>query len=399
MARHFAPIIRGRSLELVVKKLFVCPLSFDPKTAADHSLHANPDPNSPLAGAAAPLGQGGFNARLTVADDLLAPYRDRLTVAFTPDLKADTAPSHQPLAVIEPLSLAALTNEDLNRLVEIEQDGWDRIGLRLTEQRILERIFGVNQGAGKPNPVMVARVNGKIEGAIFMSFAHVDGDYDRIPKTYEGLIAAHDQTGDTIFDYSVVTNQNDEHIKKLKLFDPLVKSTQEVARLLGKREVIAYSRAEFFMHHAQLNPQFESLRNRYPDNLVEQMAAIGTDLLHEYQSPTMEDYACFFGFEISDRSLARFIEQRSQWVKRYNLACTEEQLRDYFKLANWQEERPGAKAGVSLDYAEFHIRNVGDAFLMRAHQRLGADMVKIIPNSRPADIRGGGANVMMRYKL
>lgn len=305
---------------------------------------------------------------------------------------------------LEPFVVHDPSHPDVNRLIELEQIAWSANGIEVPRVEVLERLFGNPEVGRVANPVIVAKVDDQIEGAIFMSFVDTGGHLDRIPANYQELAASHDPDGDTVFDFSVLTNPE---TREFKLFSPLVEATANLALITEKNSVIAYSRAELFLHHSRHNPE---LRQRFG---VEVNGKVQVDALSVFShfkdqnpSPSLNDYVDFFGFEIGEAELEKITTQQQVRCKSIGIKPEAENIRSYFSLEDWRsptglssEEKTQLEQSFIENYVEHHIQKVGGPFLASTHQALGAQYVHLIPNGRPTDLRGLGANVMMEYDL
>lgn len=299
--------------------------------------------------------------------------------------------------------------KDIQRIIELEQNAWlKNTGIHVSASEIFERLLGNSQSSRTPNPIIVAREGGeqgRIVGAIWMSFCDTGGDIKRIPDKYSSMASSHSPEGDTIVDFSVFTDQQDKVVAGYRLLPKLARASLALAQILGKQHLVAYSRAEFFLPHARWGDKFAGYQ--IGNGQRRDTDAIFKEFSKRFPEPNFKDYIEFFGTEISNESLEAFRADRARLMSQLsniNIKLpSDEILREYFDLSAWNA--PSLRRNASLagdkfvDFARFHLNDVGDPFLMRAHQNLGAKIASVIVLSRPEDLRGAGANVMMRYPV
>lgn len=278
------------------------------------------------------------------------------------------------------------SEEEVRRLIELEKAAWKtRVGVTLADDEIRARILGTTTADGReqlPTPVIVLRIDGKIEGAIFMSFVNSKEGLEGIPPTYAELVASHRPEGNTVVDYSVVSDPKSPYV----LFEPLARATIALGEKLQKERLVAYSRAEFFTEHASSK---YGGKDRKAD-----LDQVFREFLAKSPAPKFEDYRHYFAMtpeEIAkfdqEGFLDRMIAARQKWGMK-NLPSKDDLIR-YFNL-DFQDFK---------EYGQFHLDQAGDRFLLNFHQRLGAQIIGVLPGARPGDRRAFESSVVVEYKL
>lgn len=237
--------------------------------------------------------------------------------------------------------------KDARRIEDLEISSWKGVDVVVKREKIRERHYR--------NPVYIIREGGEIVGGIATSYMQIGGAYKKnIPPKYKALIASHNPSGDTIFDFSVFTDVNPE-VRRKRYGDILALTTLEVAKLTGKREVIAASRCEGL--------SMLTMRARRIDfkRAISEIANILARI--RVEKGIGEDY--------------RFVIDE---ILPYILSLHPEEVPSKFDLETFIQE---------------HLSE--DPFLNAFHHRLGAEDVLVVPNSRTRDIRGLGAQVYTSY--
>ncbi len=307
------------------------------------------------------------------------------------------------IVTVEPLTQP--TAADVRRLVEIEQGSWDEmVGLDIDVQRILERVLG--EDGRSPNPVMVVRVNGRIEGGIHSSFSKAEDLLRDFPQTYQDtedalqVPAAGDRENSSVIDFSVFTSRR---TRSYQLFPLLVNATADLARKMGIKKVVAYSRAEPLDYLIHLNPKFVNDPKYLNEEGKLDKAKVFEEFNHfafrkEDANPFLpvpfKTYTKFFRMDTSQMTDAAVMALRDQFPKNKpgDPELTVEEVCRY--LAMDFESKS--------DFIKFHVTRVGDAFQTPTHQKCGAKFGGVIENSRfnpSRDLRGMECNVLMVYDL
>ncbi|MFH1800783.1 MAG: response regulator [Candidatus Omnitrophota bacterium] len=292
--------------------------------------------------------------------------------------------------------------EEVKRVMDIERQSWQTmVGLDVPEAVILERIFGKANGERRPNPVIVVRVNDRIEGGVHMSFSEAGDALQKLPRTYAAMQKTFVPPGEgkdlAVVDFSVFTARE---TKQYQLLPVLVDATAALARLVGIKKVIAYSRAELFDHFVRKNPKFQKPEylggNGKLDTEKVFDAFVKTVSVPSGAIP-FKEYAAFFRVDTSKMApgeAEEFFKTMQRQIHEKNGANGPkpklEEVRRYFTIEEFRDIK---------EFAVFHITRIGDPFLSATHQKLGAQFGGFIQNSRPEDLRGGQGNVSMVYDL
>ncbi len=257
-------------------------------------------------------------------------------------------------------------------LLEIERDSWWQMNrVEIKKEKTRER-------RGR-NPVIVARYRENdqwpIGGGIFMSCLDIGGDYERIPPTYAELIAAHDPAGDTIFDFSVVTSR-EQQVTAMGLYNPLALATLDLGRLLGKLDVMPASRCVglaglIYIFSEQMSPEKARFMER---------------------SPARKKMAWSLAF------VEAFFSEYRQAVGRKSIAKVwRDILRFFFADRAPPELLAEYDSRLLWKFLQKYLDKKLDPFLRATHWKLNARVVKVVPNSRPYDIGGLGAQVYLSF--
>lgn len=277
---------------------------------------------------------------------------------------------------------------DLARFVSLERNSWaNKSGIYIPESIITQRAH--------ENPVIIARVGGQIIGAI--SFITMNlYSLDDIPRSYDSLAAFHNSDGDSLIDYSVVVDEGFRP-RVRGLAKALVAATFQAAEALGKKQVLAYSRADPLRPHIRFNPRFFS--HALSDaQMMEEALATFRNL---YPEPSMADYTNFFRVSMTEKSLREYQASHKRALNGADFTPDISDLKKYFALAGWPRtaDRTRIKEARFLDFMNFYLTKIADPFLCSTHLGMGAKVVKVISNSRPEDIRGGMMNVVVKHKF
>jgi phosphomannomutase len=288
--------------------------------------------------------------------------------------------------------------EEVRRVIEIEQNSWRTMnGVEIPEEEILERIFGDEDTGNPPNPIIVARVNGKIEGGIYMSFESLE----KFPKTYKtAQHTLNPKDSDDVVDFSVFTERA---TSAYQLFPVLARATVAFAQMYGIDKVSAYSRSEPFSRHIANNPLFQVRDYQNKEGLVDPKKGfegfarfVRKQGRNIEEGVSFEDYRKFFRIDVfsvmdffeAEKIFEKALKDILKKKKTQGSGPTLEQVRKYLTISGFESFE---------DYAAFHIMQIGDPFLSSTHLALGAKFVHYIPHSRLEDLRAMQGNAIVVY--